>query len=157
MYICNTDVLFISLLSSMKKYASILFLFLSVLVMANPVIDWSCTEKVMTCGMDMSGDSDMSCCAMDMEKASNDITNMMCCPAPMRVVSPTIDLTIEVTQTVDIAKEKKANIKAKWFNSNYLSDWRTVDLTSVTPTSIASDGFKFKDDNRLDYICTYRI
>lgn len=141
----------------MKKYTSILFLFLSVLVMANPIIDWSCTEDVMMCGMDMSKDNNMSCCAMDTKQPAHGMSDMTCCPAPARVVSQTIELNVEVAQTIDVAKEKKANIKAKWFNSNYLSDWRTVDLTSVTPTSIASDGFKFKDDNRLDYICTYRI
>lgn len=136
----------------MKRYISILFLLLSTLVMANPIIDWTCAEEVMVCSMDDNGD--MSCCSADANHATSDMT---CCPAMPRVMVTHHDLKVEVSQCVTIAKTKVAAIKTKWFNSNYVSDWKHIDLVSVTPTTPSIDGFKFKDIDRLNYICIYRI
>ncbi|UVD79202.1 hypothetical protein NWE55_13875 [Myroides albus] len=142
----------------MKKLFSILFLFLSVLASANPLLDMNCLDTEMVCGMDMSKMQDMSCCS-DMNHNANQSSpmDMMCCIAPRVVVSNT-DLQTEQTQTVSIVKAKKASIiRTKWFNSNYLSDLKFVDTVSVTTTTFDVDGHKYQALDRLSYICIYRI
>lgn len=143
----------------MKKHLSILLLFFSVLVTASPIIDWSCTEEVMLCGMEMDGSETMSCCANDMEQSSSNIgdMNMPCCTPASRVVTSATELKVTSPKVIQATKAKTANIKSKWFNSNYVEDYKTIDLVSVTPLSESPFGFKFKDIDPLSYICTYRI
>ena len=139
----------------MKKYLSILFLFLSFLVTASPVIEWSCTEEVMTCGMEMS---DMSCCGADAEQGSRSMDmNMPCCTVASRVLVTSTELKVQTPKVVQDTKAKTANIKSQWFNSNYLEDLKFIDLVSVSPLSVSTFGFKYKDIDPLSYICIYRI
>lgn len=142
----------------MKKYLSILFLFLSFLVTASPIIEWSCTEEVMTCGMEMSSDGGMSCCGGDMEQGSRSMDmNMPCCTVASRVLVTSTELKVQTPKVVQDTKAKTANIKSQWFNSNYLEDLRSIDLVSVSPLSVSVSGFKYKDIDPLSYICIYRI
>ncbi|AJH15273.1 hypothetical protein [Myroides profundi] len=142
----------------MKKYLSILFLFLSFLVTASPVIEWSCTEEVMTCGMEMSTEGGMSCCGGDMEQSSRSMDmNMPCCTVASRVLVTIAELKVQTPKVVQDTKAKIANIKSQWFNSNYLEDLKSIDLVSVSPLSVSVSGFKYKDIDPLSYICIYRI
>ncbi|WP_254050321.1 hypothetical protein [Myroides sp. N17-2] len=141
-----------------KKHLSILFLFLSTLVTASPIIEWSCTEEIMTCGMEMSDMSNMSCCGGESTQGSHSMDmNMPCCTPASRVLSSTTELKVESLKITQDTKAKTANIKSQWFNSNYLENRSTVDLVSVTPLSVSTTGFKFKNIDPLSYICTYRI
>ncbi|MDR0228071.1 MAG: hypothetical protein LBI72_03290 [Flavobacteriaceae bacterium] len=142
----------------MKKYLSILLLLLSTLVTASPIIEWTCTEEVMVCGMEMSGDNNMSCCSGDIEQGSRSMDmNMPCCNVASRVLVTSTELKVQSPKVVQDTKAKKANIKSRWFNSNYLENLSSVDLVSVTPLSVSSSGFKYKDIDPLSYICIYRI
>ncbi|MDM1408754.1 hypothetical protein [Myroides sp. DF42-4-2] len=139
----------------MKKYLSILVLSLSVLVTANPIISWNCNEMVMSSCMEMEEDT-LPCCATDAESSHQSMADMLCCSPMARINTVHIDLQVEQTEAAPEAKGKKAAIQAKWFNSNYLTDLKSVSFTAY-PTPIAVDGFKFDAIDRLSYICIYRI
>ncbi|WP_225600674.1 hypothetical protein [Myroides odoratimimus] len=141
-----------------KKYLSILLLFFSTLVAASPIIEWSCTEEVMVCGMPMGDDAEMSCCGNDMSQTASGMDmNMPCCTVASRVLVSATELKVQSPKVVQDTKAKTANIKSQWFNSNYLEDLKTVDLVSVTPLSNSTYGFKYKGIDPLSYICIYRI
>ncbi|MGG5578451.1 hypothetical protein ACPDHL_14075 [Myroides sp. C15-4] len=141
----------------MKKYLSILVLSLSVLVTANPIISWNCNEMTtaMTSCMEMEEDT-LPCCSNDAASGHQNMADMLCCSPMARINTVQTDLQVEQTEAAPQSKEKKAAIQAKWFNSNYLTDLKSVALTPY-PTPIAVDGFKFTTIDRLSYICIYRI
>lgn len=142
----------------MKKHLSILFLFLSFLVTASPIIEWSCTQEVMTCGMEISSENTATCCSKDMEQSSHGMDmNMPCCSVASRVLVTSTELKVQTPKVIQDTKSKTANIKSQWFNSNYLEDLKSIDLVSVSPLSVCVSGFKFKDIDPLSYICIYRI
>ncbi|MBB1140408.1 hypothetical protein [Myroides sp. WP-1] len=142
----------------MKKYLSILVLSLSVLVTANPIISWNCNEMTTAMASCMEMEEDvMPCCATDGMDSHHSMADMLCCSPMARINTVQADLQIEQTEATPNTKEKKAAIRAKWFNSNYLTDLKSVDLTLAYTTPLAVDGFKFSSVDRLSYICTYRI
>lgn len=112
----------------------------------------------MTCTMEKTTAEPMSCCdTTGTTNTDSHPMDMMCCIAP-RVVVSNVDLQTQETEVVAVAKAKKAAvIRTKWFNSNYLTDLKSVDVASVTPTTIDTDGHKYERLDRLSYICTYRI
>jgi|GEM_PF-2671591 len=142
----------------MKKILSILLLSLSVLVTANPIISWNCTDMrtAMAGCMEMEEDM-MPCCAADGMGSHTNMADMICCSPMARIHTTQADLQIEQTEATPKAKEKRAAIQSKWFNSNYLSDLKSIDLTAAYPIPFAGDGFKFTTVDRLSYICIYRI
>lgn len=141
----------------MKKYLSILVLSLSVLVTANPIISWNCNEMAtaMTGCMEMEEDT-LPCCAPDATSGHQNMADMLCCSPMARIHTVQADLQVEQTEATPQTKGKKAAIQAKWFNSNYLTDLKSVNVTAFL-TPIAVDGFKFNTIDRLSYICIYRI
>ncbi|WP_060875416.1 hypothetical protein [Myroides odoratus] len=142
----------------MKKYLSIVLLSLSVLVTANPIISWNCSDMSMAMAGCMEMEEDvMPCCATDGMDSHSNMADMICCSPMARIHTVQADLQIEQTATTPKNKEKRAVIQVKWFNSNYLTDLQSVDLTASYTTPIAGDGFKFTSVDRLSYICLYRI
>lgn len=83
--------------------------------------------------------------------------NMPCCNVASRVLVTSTELKVQSPKVVQDTKAKTANIKSRWFNSNYLENLSSIDLVSVTPLSVSSSGFKYKDIDPLSYICIYRI
>lgn len=140
----------------MKKYFSILLLSLSVLVTANPIISWNCKEMVMTGCMEMKEDT-LPCCSNEPMSKHQNMADMLCCSPMARINTVQADLQIEQTEATPNTKEKKAAIQSKWFNSNYLTDLKSIDVTSSFFVSIPVEGFKFTTSDRLSYMCTYRI
>ena len=142
----------------MKKYLSIVLLSLSVLVTANPIVSWNCSDMstVMAGCMEMEEDV-MPCCAGEGMDSHTNMADMICCSPMARIHSVQSDLQIEQTAATPKAKEKRAAIQHKWFNSNYLTDLKSIDLTAAYYTPIAGDGFKYNTIDRLSYICIYRI
>lgn len=142
----------------MKKFLSILLLSLSVLVTANPIISWNCTDMrtAMAGCMEMEEDV-MPCCATDGMDHPTNMADMICCSPMARIHTVQADLQIEQTEATPKAKEKRAVIQSKWFNSNYLTDLKSIDFTADYAIPVTGDGFKFTAVDRLSYICIYRI
>jgi len=138
----------------MRKYVFLLLLSLSVLVTANPIVSWNCNDMAMADCMDMDH---MPCCANDDMGSHQNMADMLCCSPMARLNITQVDLQVETTTATPNTKEEKAAIKVKWFNSNYLTDLKSIDPTSSYFSSLAGDGFKYKSMDRLSYICTYRI
>ena len=150
MYSYNTDKNYI-----MRSFITYLFFSISLLLSAGPLVDLNCNDETMMCGMDMS--REMSCCTDGVHNPAEmmDIHGL-CCSLP-RVVVSSYDEVVESLVTVQADKKIKKLIEHKWFNANYLSDLKTVDLVSVTPITTNLNGFKFNSMERLDFVCIYRL
>ena len=150
MYSYNTDKKFI-----MRALITYLFFSISLLLSAGPLVDLNCNDETMVCTMDRS--LEMSCCT----DGAHDPAKMLdihglCCSLP-RVVVTNYDEVVETTVAAEANKQIKGKRDISKYLNAYLTDWKTVDLVSVVPTTVDLNGFKFRAMDRIDFICVYRI
>ena len=99
----------------------------------------------------------MPCCAPGGMDNHSSMADMICCSPMARIHTVQADLQLEQATATPKAKEKRAVIRSQWFNSNYLTDLKSVDVTAAYTLPFAGDGFKFTAVDRLSYICIYRL
>lgn len=119
-----------------------------------PIVQWSCQPAQMVCEIPQA-DQTMSCCDTT---STIEALEMSCCSNfSSRVLVSSADLSVQNSTQAPKIKIKEATLAHMWFNSNYLSDYKNIDLNTITAFTTQADGLKYQSLDRLLHICIARI